>query len=129
MPALSSVTFTSTHADSYEPVCLGNGIWNLICPDNPETFGADITSLIDLHLDITIPSGFYGIITEASTGIVGTSNCGVIPQVLLPGTTSILFNVANPSASNETPTANNVIAKLVLIKGQEFKYTQAGTWA
>lgn len=129
MPALSSVTFTSTHADSYEPVSLGNGIWNLICPDSPETFGPDVTTLIDLHLDITIPAGFYGVITHPSTGIVGTSNCGVIPQVLLPGTTSVSLNVANPSALGETPTANNVIAKLVLIKGKEFKYTQAGTWA
>lgn len=130
MPAADKVTFTSTHADSgdKEPVSQGNGIWDLICPNNPETIPADSTSLIELHLDITIPTGYYAIISEASTGIVGTSNCAIIPQLLLPGTTSIFLRLANPSAAAETPTADNVIAKMCVFKGHDFKYTQGGTW-
>lgn len=130
MPAADKVTFTSTHTDSQnrKPVSQGNGIWDLLCPNSPESFTADSTSLIDLHLDITIPTGYYAIISEASTGIVGTSNCAIIPQLLLPGTTSIILNVANPSGALQTPTTNNVIAKMCVIKGHDFKYTQAGTW-
>lgn len=130
MPSADKVTFTSTHEDSWEPVSQGNGIWDLICPNNPETIPDDSSSLIDLHLDITIPTGYYAIISEASTGIVGTSNCAIIPQLLLPGTKSILLTVANPSTTpgGQTPTANNVIAKMCVFKGHDFKYTQAGTW-
>lgn len=130
MPALSTVTFTSTHADSYEPVAQGNGVWNLICPDTPEACVADTTTAVDLHLDITIPTGYTGIITGTGAAITGGANLAITEQLLREGTTtSISLNIHNPTGSNETPTANNVIAKLLVFKGTEFKHVQTGTWA
>lgn len=131
MPALSTVTFTSTDADSYEPVEQPNGIWNLICPDSPETIAADTTSLIEMHYTITIPVGYTGIITPNGTSIVGAANCTVLPQILR-GTGSplaLFLRLANPSGGDETPTANNVIANLIIIKSSEYKHVQSGTWA
>lgn len=132
MPALSTVTFTSTHADSYEPVAQGNGIWNLIVPDSAEACVADVSTVVDLHLNVTIPTGFTGIITGHGAAITGATNCSIATQ-LLRGTGSpvaVKLNVHNPTGSNETPTANNVFAKLIVIKEtHKFKHVQAGTWA
>lgn len=131
MPALSTVTFTSTHSDSYEPTCLGNGVWALIVPDSSETLVADSTTQIDMHLNVTIPTGYIGLVVNSDSTITGATGCGVIPQ-LLRGTGSpvaLLLNIANPTGAGPTATANNTIAHLIVIKETEYKTSQSGTWA
>lgn len=131
MPALGTVAFVSTHADSNTPTCVGGGTWLLKVPDSAETVAAGSTTLVDLHQTIDIPSGYVGLISGVDEAdLTGAANCYPLPQIIVGGggATALKIRVGNPSGSGAAPTANTNIAKLAIIKNPDYTFTTPGTY-
>lgn len=132
MPALGTVTFTSTHADGNAPVYNGNGVYTLKMPDNAETCNADLATSVDLHQTVSIPVGYCGLIgPEDSSDLVADPDVYVNCQ-LIRGTGAAIalkVQVVNPTVGNITPTANNDAGLLTIIKTDDYKHDDSpGTW-
>jgi len=134
MPALESVTFTSTHADGKAPTCDGNGQWTLKFPANAELCPGEKATTVDLHQTVTIPVGYVGIIGPNNSNVIG-ANKGYVNMTAVPGLgtpVDLKLQVVNPGTTagdDFTPTADTEAARLIVIKQDEYKIdTSAGTW-
>ena len=119
MPSLPTATFAGLHADAEYPVPICDGVWGLKAPTSPEAVVASTTTLINMHFNLTIPSGYtYMIIPYGNDDVAGAPGC-VVRSGGWVGTGSartIYINYMNLGGSNQTPTAGSYLAYLYIYK-------------
>lgn len=126
MPALGTVTFASTHADSFPSTSNNAGVFYLKAPTpNAEVLAAATGTIVDLHQTVSIPVGYIGLIANHThTTLTGANHSCTLPQVLV-GTGSpvaLTVNVYNISAATPAITANTTIATLNIIKNRNYSH-------
>jgi hypothetical protein len=135
MVALNTVSFISTHADSYPPVCNGDGSWTLKFPIGGETCVGKTCTSVDLHQTVTIPVGYVGFISPSTNATIGASAGGVVNSQIIPGLGTPValklqvLNLGAAGAGDFSPAPNGNAAELIVIKQDEFKVDDTtGTW-
>ena len=125
MPALGTVTFASTHSDSRPVTSNGSGVFYLTVPNAPGTLAAAARTNVDLHLTVSIPVGYVGLISNfTNISIVGAAHCAALPQIIV-GTgapVALTVDLLNVSDAAATPTLANTIAVLSIIKNKDFSH-------
>ena len=127
MPALGKIIFTGLHADAYKPVYRGYGVWDIVCADNVAAASSQNTTSLSMQFSFNATSigligNTYYLVVCGLDKIVGAPNCAVIAGLWeLDITQTLSLNILNTSAGAETPTANNVIARIAILKKKEQK--------
>lgn len=135
MPALSQVSFVSTHADGKAPTCNGNGHWTLKFPANAETCEGRKATTVDLHQTLSIPVGYVGIISPNNGANIGATPGGYVNAQIIPGLGTPValklqvVNIGVASTDDFTPAADAEAARLIVVKQDQFKVNDTpGTW-
>lgn len=120
---MPDVTFTRDTSDADATITgLGSGVWVLNCPASPDTLTLESTTSLDLHTSITVPAGYTIIILPYNdTFIPGAPDCFVITGTFKGSGASIplLLNCLNRSATSQTPTAGQPVAKVLVLKNEQ----------
>lgn len=133
MPALGSVTFTSTHADGRAPTDDGNGSYLLKFPNTAESCLADDVTTVDLHQTVSIPVGYVGIIAATNGVDINTHANLIVNSKLVLGTGSpiaLTVAVINVTVGALTPVVDTDAGTLTIVKTTDYKHDDTpGTWA
>lgn len=122
MPELKTVTITGLHADAYKPVYKGYGVWDIIAPDNIGAASTGGTTAKSMKFNIDIPTG-YDLMVAGVEDLVGGVYAHVIPGIYKGSANyEIFLNIFNSIIAGVTPTSNQVIARMALVRG-EYKIT------
>lgn len=129
MPSLAKFVLTSDTADGNGGVLYESNCIRLNIPDSAEACGGAVTTTVDLHETLTIPSGFAAIFGPYEVfDIDGTTDfIASARSHLVQSTSALTVRILNFSAATSTtPTAGEIIGYLILLPTVELLHSSSG---